>query len=82
MMNEFATSLALAIALSVPAPAPTVLNLQWDYTNRFCSVDLQFEVEQSSDLVNWTPAGKSYGPSISVTSYTDHAFYRVKTIHE
>lgn len=61
-------------------PLPTVTHLAWSYTNRTCSADLQFEVEQSTNLIDWTPAGKSYGLSLSVTSYTDHAFYRVKTL--
>jgi hypothetical protein len=80
-MNDFATALALAVALSVaPPPAPTVLHLDWDYTNATCSPDLQFQVDQSTNLIDWTPAGTSYGLSLSVTSYTDHAFYRVKTL--
>jgi hypothetical protein len=94
-MNEFATALALALALSIAPPAPVpmliptpnsqllspdVLHLAWDYTNAFCSPDLQFQVEQSTNLIDWTPAGTSFGLSLSVTSYTDHAFYRVKTL--
>jgi len=75
--------LALAIALSViQPPAPTVLHLAWSYTNKTCSADLQFQVEQSTNLIDWTPVGKSYGLSLSVTGYTDNSFYRVKTLHE
>jgi hypothetical protein len=81
MLRAPVTPLLLVTPSSIiTAPAPTVLHLAWDYTNQFCSADLQFGVEQSTNLIDWTPAGTSYGLSLSVTGYTDRAFYRVKTL--
>jgi hypothetical protein len=65
---------------SITAPAPTVTHLAWSYTNKTCSADLQFEVEQSTNLINWERLGTSYCLSLSVTSSTAHVFYRVKTL--
>ena len=68
------------LAIPVPTPAPTVTHLAWNYTNATCSADLQFQVEQSTNLIDWKPLGTSYCLSLSVTSCMAHAFYRIKTL--